>query len=72
MGERVRFLAEPRNDRVNGARLGKAIHPRESYVGPTPRSYFDGLSTSGPSPTPLDPLTWLRVSGHSTCLWIPV
>ena len=36
MGERVRFLAEPRNDRVNGARLGKAIHPRESYVAPPP------------------------------------
>ena len=69
MGERVRFLAEPRNDRVNGARLGKAIHPRESYVGPTPRSYFDGLSTSGPSPTPLDPSTWLRVSGPRG--WIP-
>ena len=47
MGERVRFLAEPRNDRVKGALLGKAIHSRESYVGPTP----------------LDPSTWLRVSG---------
>ena len=34
MGERVRFLAEPRNDRVKGARLGKAIHSRESYVAP--------------------------------------
>ena len=66
MGERARFLAEPRNDRVKGARLGKAMHQRVPYVGPTPCSYFDGLSTSGPSPTPLDPSTRLRVSGHST------
>ena len=49
MGERVRFLAEPRNDRVKGARLGKAIHSRGPYAGPTPRSYFDGLSKSDPS-----------------------
>ena len=39
------------------------MHSRGPYTGPTPRSYFDGLSTSDPSPTPLDPSTWLRVSG---------
>ena len=48
---------------VNGGVGGIDVAP--------PRSYFDELSTGGPSPTPLDPSTWLRVSGHSRG-WIPV
>ena len=51
--ERVRFLAEPRNDNVIGL-ASVRLCTREYRTWTPPRSYFESLSTSGPA----DPL-WI-------------
>ena len=47
MGERVRFLAEPRNDNVNGLAWVR-LCTRECPMWAPPRSYFDGAQHERP------------------------